>query len=146
MSQENNLNNQENTTKGEILKPFDLNDQQRIQELNETFEKPKNGILSKAHKLLLGAVLATGVSSASAGENNKTVELFSNPPTNSEQKAPNNTREYFSNSPDMEYNKRANIKNGSVQTKEYFSNPPNNETDKRIDDRNKPKPREYFSN
>jgi transcription antitermination factor NusA-like protein len=49
--------------------------------LNKKFEKPKNGILSKTHKLLLANILTNGISPASTEGNKKSVELISNPPT-----------------------------------------------------------------
>jgi hypothetical protein len=124
--------------------PFDPNDEKRLAALHAKFETPKpQSIFSKMHQILLGSVLAAGVSTAAAGGNNKPVELFSNSPTDTTLRTPKNQKEVFSNSKDPKENKRARTGNVPNQP---FSNSADPEENKRVNDANRGKAKELFSN
>ncbi|MDO8481743.1 MAG: hypothetical protein Q7S75_01515 [bacterium] len=129
-------------------KRFGSKDQKEA--VNSKPEKPESGILAKAHKLLLGAVLATGVSSASAVENNGHPEAFSNSVHNSTPDVARSKRfdnGGFSNSPNAEENRRINGGNKTGGGREDFSNPSDKTKKGSVDNRDRTgKAREDFSN
>jgi len=126
------------------LKPFDPADQKRIDSLNAKFESPqKRGVFSKMHNFLLGSILAAGVSSVSAGEHNKSVELFSNSPVDKALQAPVKPRKVPSNSQKPEVTRPTN---NSAAPNQSFSNSSDPEENRRANDINRPKSKEYFSN
>lgn len=130
----------------EPSKRFDAKDRKGA----DSNSKSESGALSRARQVLLAAALVAGVSSTSAAENSGPMKAFPNSIQNS---TPNAVRSKrfdtggFSNSSDIEENRRINEVNKSSQGREDFSNSLNAEDNIPVKKRNSTgKVREDFSN